>query len=183
MRNIGLVLSLAVSAGCGSSGGGEMSRSARAAALAATLEGENVSNPGALPMRGTATYAGFMTLGLPINGTTADHIGDLDLEVDFGATRNPLSGTVSNFDGLSGGLTIGTSTLGRETDPNVDFTFNSGISGTLGQGGDSYTIDGQIAGEFRGRNQDGMTGLVYGDITGPDDQDLFDGTFAATRSN
>ena len=73
--------------------------------------------------------------------------------------------------------------LARGTDLDLDFTFDGAIGGTLGQGGYSYIIDGALVGEFRGRDQDGITGLIYGDISGPNEQDLFDGTLAATRND
>lgn len=94
-----------------------------------------------------------------------------------------MSGSTSNFEGLTGDLTISGGYIDRGTDLDLDFTFDGAIGGTLGQGGDSYIIDGALVGEFRGRDQDGITGLIYGDISGPNGQDLFDGTLAATRND
>lgn len=171
-------------AACSSGEDGDgISRGDQAAALEAALSEENVSNPGALPMKGTASYAGFMTLGLPIGGAPQDFVGDLDMVVDFAANRDQVSGTATNFNGLTGSLWIASGDLDRATDTGVDFTFDGTVMGSLAQAGQSYDIDGNIAGEFRGRNQDGLTGVVYGAINGPDGQDLFDGSFAATRTN
>lgn len=170
-------------AGCGSSGGQTSEdRALDAAELEDTLAQENISNPAALPSNGTADYRGFMTLALPIGGAATDYVGDLDMVVDFGAPRNQVSGSVGNFDGLTGELSIGGGDVDRGTDVDVDFTFDGGLTGTLMQGADGYAVDGNIVGEFRGRNQDGLTGLVYGDIDGPDGQDLFQGSMAATRN-
>ena len=68
----------------------------------------------------------------------------------------------------------------RAGKPGHDLTYHAD-AGTLAQNGDNYGIDGAIVGEFRGRNQDGLTGLAYGDINGPSGQDLFQGSMAAIR--
>lgn len=184
MRNTFAVIGLGLLAACSSSKGGDAAaRSDQAAALEAALAQENISNPDTLPMRGTATYKGFMTLGLPIGGAPQDYVGDLNLSVDFAANRDQVSGTARNFNGLSGELAIAGGDLDRGTDTSVDYTFDGAVTGTLAQAGQNYAIDGDIVGEFRGRNQDGLTGVIYGDIDGPDGQDLFDGSIAATRSN
>ena len=60
----------------------------------AALAGENISNPAALPLEGTANYAGFMTLNLPTVDGRQANVGDLNLAVDFGATSNQVSGGV-----------------------------------------------------------------------------------------
>lgn len=185
MHRFGLIIVAATLAGCSSSSGGGdgMTRAERAAALEAALEEENISKPSALPVRGTASYTGFMTLGLPIGGETSDYVGDLDLQVDFGAARNQIAGTASNFDGLSGDLAISGGNIDQSTDTDIDYTFDGAVDGSFGYDGDSYTVDGSLVGEFRGRNQDGVTGVIYGDINGPDGQDLFDGTLAGTRDD
>lgn len=178
------LIAIGLLAACSSGADGDgISRGDQAAALEAALSEENISNPGALPIKGTASYAGFMTLGLPIGGAPQDFIGDLDVSVDFAANRDQVSGTASNFKGLTGTLSIAGGDLDRATDTNVDYTFDGTVTGSLAQAGQSYDIDGNIVGEFRGRNQDGLTGVVYGDINGPDGQDLFDGSLAATRTN
>jgi len=73
--------------------------------------------------------------------------------------------------------------LNRGADPDVDFTFDGALSGTLQTGSSAFDIDGNLLGEFRGRDQDGLTGVVSGTITGSDSQDIFDGSIAATRTD
>jgi len=87
---------LAVTAGCSSPSTGveNIDRAAQAAALEAALAGENISDPAALPLEGTANYAGFMTLNLPTVDGRQANVGDLNLAVDFGATSNQVSGGV-----------------------------------------------------------------------------------------
>lgn len=173
---------LGLLAACGSTQSVDnIPRTSTSADLAASLAQENISDPTTLPRSGLATYSGFMTLALPLDGPARDVIGDLDMRVDFGAVRNQVSGSASNFTGLTGGLAIGGGDIDRGTDPDTDFTFDGSLTGTLAQNGDNYGIDGTIVGEFRGRNQDGLTGLAYGDITGPSGQDLFQGSMAAIR--
>ncbi|MDG1376527.1 MAG: hypothetical protein P8P56_05820 [Yoonia sp.] len=184
MRVFVLVILLCGLTGCsGGTAGDGLPRRDQAAALEAALAEENISAPSALPTRGTATYVGFMTLGLPIGGAAQDYVGDLDMGVDFGAIRNQVSGSASNFNGLTGTLTLAGGDLDRTTDPNINYTFDGALTGTLAQSGNRYNFDGSIVGEFRGRNQDGLTGVVLGDINGLDGQDLFDGSIAATRDN
>ncbi|WP_458790221.1 hypothetical protein [Yoonia sp. MH D7] len=169
---------------CSSSGSeNNLPRTDAASDLATDLAQENLSNPATLPQQGTAQYAGYMTLALPIDGAATDHIGDLDLTVDFGAKRDQISGSASNFTGLSGRLDITGGTVVPTTDTDVDYTFDGTVTGDLGQGGDTYTIDGTLLGDFRGRYQDGITGIIYGDITGPAGQDLFQGSLASVARN
>ena len=170
---------------CGSSSAVEdaISRADQAAALAAYLTGENVSNPNQLPMSGLAIYAGFSTLNLPIGGATQAYVGDLDLQVTFGGSRDQVTGGMSNFNGLTGTLEISGGRLDRGTDTDVDYTFDGDVTGTLGAGADSYTIDAGLVAEFRGRNQDGVTGVIFGDINGQNGVDLFDGTLVGARTN
>lgn len=146
---------------CGSSQSAEnFPRTTSAADLEASLSQENISDPSALPRRGVATYSGFMTLALPLDGPARDVIGDLDMRADFGAARNQISGSASNFDGMTGDLEIRGGDIDRGTDTRTDFTFDGSLTGTLAQNGDNYAIDGSLVGEFRGRNQDGLTGQV-----------------------
>lgn len=178
-----IIICLAGIAGCSSSGGrGDRGdRLALAANLETALAVENISDPAALPFQGTANYTGYMTLGLPANGATQDRAGDLDLSVNFGASRNQVSGTASHFDGATGSLAISGGSLDRTADPDTDFTFGAQLDGTLQFGAEAYDIDGHLFGDFRGRDQGGVTGIVSGTMNGQDSQDIFDGTLAATR--
>jgi len=176
---------LAVTAGCSSPSTGveNIDRAAQAAALEAALAGENISDPAALPLEGTANYAGFMTLNLPTVDGRQANVGDLNLAVDFGATSNQVSGGVSNFSGTTGTLDISGGDLNRGADPDMDFTFDGALSGTLQTGSTAFDIDGNLLGEFRGRDQYGLTGIVSGTITGSGSQDIFDESMAATRTD
>lgn len=179
MRTIGLSLICLITAGCGSSGSNSdpLTRAEMAANLEAALGRENVSNPADLPRSGVVQFAGYSTLGLP----TGDVVGDLEINVNFGRTTTPISGEMSNFDGMTGSLTVDGGFIDRQTDTDVDYTFGADFGGTLADTNGTYTLDGTLAGDFRGRFQDGITGQIFGDIDGPDGQSLFDGTIAATR--
>ncbi len=177
------VLLLAV--GCGGTGQSTnpTSRADQAADLAAALLTENISDPALLPVTGRAVYAGFGTLDLAIGGTMQSYIGDLDLTVEFSGTGDPISGTLHSFDGLSGALSIANGNLDRGADTDVDYTFGADIDGTLTNSDGDYVIDASLSGDFRGRDQDGITGVVFGDITGSNGVDIFDGTVAGIRTN
>lgn len=185
MKNTTLICAIGLVSACSSSGGVDSTqdRAATATALAASLAQDNFSNPDTLPTRGGATYAGFMTLALPLGAAAQDVVGDMTLAVDFGVKRDQVTGTASNFEGLSGSLDIAGGDLNRNADPDVDFTFGGDVTGTLSQSGDSYLIDANLEGDFRGRNYDGVTGLIYGDISGPAGQDIFQGSIAGSRTN
>ena len=177
------VLLLAV--GCGGTGQSTnpTSRADQAADLAAALLTENISDPALLPLTGRAVYAGFATLDLAIGGTMQSYIGDLDLTVEFSGTGDPISGTLHSFDGLSGALSTANGNLDRGANTDVDYTFGADVDGMLTNNGGEYVIDASLSGGFRGRNQDGVTGVVFGDITGPNGVDIFDGTVAGIRTN
>jgi hypothetical protein len=170
---------------CGSTelGNNPASRVAQAADLAAELQDENLSDPSLLPANGRAVYAGFGTLNLPIDGATRAYVGDLDLTVEFGRSGDQISGTLQRFDGLTGVLDIANGNLDRGADTDVDYTFGADITGTLSASSGDYVIDANLTGDIRGRNQDGITAIVFGDITGPDGFDIFDGTLAAARTD
>ncbi len=188
MRSIiGMICGVAL-AGCstGSGSGGEtLSRSEQAQELEATLSATNVTEPANLPTSGATTYAGFMTAGLPTGagGARTEYLGDLSLTVDFAANRNQVRGRAKNFaDGnnrLTGQLNIRNGDLFRNTVIDENYTFTGNVKGTLGKGSDDYVVDAEIAGEFRGRNQEGVSGLLFGDVEGPAGQDIFDGSFFA----
>ncbi len=177
-------------AGCSSGGGGggeALSREEQAETLSATLAAVNVSEPADLPTTGAASYAGFMTAGLPTGagGARREYLGDLTMNVDFAAPRNQVSGRADNFtagnDRLNGRLQITGGDLFRNTVIDENFTFTGDVDGTLSQNGRQFVIDAEIAGEFRGRNQEGVSGLLFGDVEGPEGQDIFDGTFVAEK--
>ena len=177
MRNWICVGALMLIVSCRGMGSGtdQASRADQAADLVDALLGENISDPALLPLTGRAVYAGFATLELAIAGTIQSYIGDLDLTVEFSGTGDPISGALHSFDGLSGALSIANGNLDRGADTDVD--------GMLTNNGGEYVIDASLSGDFRGRNQDGVTGVVFGDITGPNGVDIFDGTVVGIRTN
>lgn len=136
-----------------------------------------------MPANGRAVYAGFGILNLPIDGAVQAYVGDLDLTVEFGRSGDQISGTLQRFDGLTGVLDIANGNLDRGTYTDVGYTFRADITGTLSAISGDYVIDANLTGDIRGRNQGGITAVVFGDITGPDGLDIFDGTLAATRTD
>ena len=181
---------LFVAACGGSSGGGGIlaDRNTQAEMLEDVVLGDEVSNPDKLPDDGTANYTGFMTAHLPTgdDGARSGYIGDLQMAVDFSAERNQVSGRARNFannDGLAldGKLRLRGGDLFRDTDPDDNYTFTGNVDGRLSADGDTYDIDARIEGEFRGRRQNGVSGLLFGDVTGPFGQDIFDGDFVAVK--
>ncbi|MCO4848279.1 MAG: hypothetical protein KC448_09950 [Yoonia sp.] len=185
MRKWVCLSALVFGVGCGAPGQGTdpASRADQAADLEVELQNENYSDPAGLPVSGRGIYKGFATLDLPIGGTTQSYTGDLDLTVEFGGSKDQVSGALQGFDDLAGVLNIENGNLDRGTDTDEDYTFGADVGGTLtGRDGD-YVIDASLLGDMRGRNQDGVTGVVFGDITGPEGVDIFDGTVAATRIN
>lgn len=185
MRNWIFVGALMLIVGCGGKGSGadQASRADQAVDLADAVQGENKSDPARLPVTGRAIYAGFGTLDLAIRGTTQSYIGDLNLSVEFSDTAEPISGTLHHFDGLTGALDISNGNLDRGANTDVDYTFGADVDGMLTHNGGDYVIDASLSGDFRGRNQGGVTGVVFGDITGPNGVDIFDGTVTGARTN
>ena len=184
-----VTLAFAILTACGGGGAGSVTdRAASANALDAKLAGINVSNPQQLPTSGRAQYNGYMRANLPTedNGARLNYLGDLTLDVNFGAARDEVAGQATGFTNgggkrLDGSVAITGGDLYRDTDPAVNYTFTGDVGGRLTQGNRAFVIDAEIEGEFRGRDQDAVRGLLFGDVTGPDGQDIFDGTFAATR--
>lgn len=184
----GLIALMGCSAGSG--GGGteeEVSRAAQNTALEDTLSATNITDPTNLPSTGVARYDGFMTARLPVldGGLRQEYLGDLTMKVDFAANKNQVSGRADGFaagqEVLGGSLRIRGGDLFRNTDTDTNFTFTGAVDGDLTRGADAYTIDAKIEGEFRGRDQEGVNGLLFGDIEGPLGQDIFDGTFVAEK--
>ena len=189
MQQITLAVLILTLSACGGSGGSEIpSRADRAALLADDVLSDGISDPGRLPDSGSARYDGFMTLRLPTqaDGSRRRYTGDLTLNVDFAAPRDQITGRAGGFatrggDALDGGLRLRGGDLYRDTDPDENYTFTGNLDGTLRRGRADYAIDARIEGEFRGRGQTGVNGLVFGDVTGPQGQDIFDGDFVAAR--
>ncbi len=184
-----LIVLTGCSAGGGASGGADLTRAQQAELLEETLKEENVSEPSLLPDSGSVDYVGFMTARLPTGsgGARKDYLGDLTMSVDFDANQDQVTGRANGFaagnDVLKGALRIRGGDLFRDTVIAENYTFTGLVDGTLRQGDIPYIIDAEIEGEFRGRNQIGVSGLLFGDVVGPDGQDIFDGDFYAGRAD
>ena len=183
-----LVCIVAVS-GCGGGGGGApRDPSGSAQDLDDRLETLEVSNPALLPTQGRAEYNGYMRARLPTgeDGALLQYLGDLNLDVNFAAARDQIAGSATGFatggsERLDGTLRIAQGDIYPTTDPQVAYSFDGDVTGNLTDARGTYIIDGSIEGEFLGRDQRAVSGLVFGDVTGPDGLALFDGTFAAEK--
>ena len=147
-----------------------------------------VSDPQELPTEGRAFYEGFMRANLPTgpNGERSDYIGDLTMDVNFAAARDEIAGQATGFqtgggDRLRGRLDIAGGDIYRDTVVRDNYTFTGDVDGTLRRGEDRYVVDAGIEGEFRGKNREAVSGLLFGDVEGPLGQDIFDGSFAAEK--
>lgn len=184
---LGVMALMGCSAGSGGGAGADASRAAQNAQLEDTLSATNITDPTTLPTAGAARYDGFMTARLPVldGGARHEYLGDLTMTVDFAADKNQVRGRADGFaagqEVLGGALRIRGGDLFRNTDTDANFTFTGAVNGDLTRGSDAYAIDAKIEGEFRGRNQDGVNGLLFGDIEGPLGQDIFDGSFVAEK--
>lgn len=179
-------------AGCGGGGasdaGGPQTRTEAVTRLESRIAKTPVSTPRTLPVEGRATYEGYLRAGLPIasDGGRVDYIGDLEMEVNFAAARDEVSGRVSGLqtgggDRLRGALTLSGGDIQRDTKVRDNYTFTGKLGGTLRRDSVRYGVDADIEGEFRGADREAVSGLVYGDVEGPMGIDIFDGSFAAER--
>ena len=183
MRVLSCAIAMILLVACGSSAGddSDVNRAAQAADLLLRWEGENYTNPSLLPTDGRFEFDGLATIALPINGERNDLIGDVHVTVNFGRPHNPINGEISNIGALGGQLNISGGAIDRSADPETTFTFGANLAGALTSGVDVMTVEGGLDGDFRGRNQDGMTGLIHGTVEGLLGRDIFDGTFAASQ--
>ena len=175
--------------GCGGGGGGTpRDPSGLAQDLDGRLETLEVSNPALLPTQGRAEYNGYMRARLPTgeDGALLQYLGDLNLDVNFAAARDQIAGSATGFATggsrrLDGTLQISQGDIYPTTDPQAAYSFDGDVTGDLTDARGTYVIDGSIEGEFLARDQRAVSGLVFGDVTGPDGLALFDGTFAAEK--
>ncbi|RYH03254.1 hypothetical protein EU805_05895 [Salipiger sp. IMCC34102] len=181
-------------AGCGGGGGGEAAvdpqpvRTEVVERLESRIAREPVSDPAVLPNQGRAFYEGFMRATLPTgpNGERIGYIGDMEMNVNFGAARDEIAGQADGFqtgdgDRLAGRLDIAGGDIFRDTEVRENYTFTGDVDGDLRRGDDTYRIDAGIEGEFKGADQTAVSGLLFGDVTGPLGQDVFDGSFAGEK--
>ncbi|SEM82285.1 hypothetical protein SAMN04488003_10549 [Loktanella fryxellensis] len=169
--------------GCGAGGGS--GGDAGPVVVPADLD---VTDPRTLPTTGRATYDGYMRAELPTgdDGSRENYLADLRMEVNFATGFDQIRGQATGFEAggarrLGGALTISGGDVYRDTDTSAAYTFDGALNGTLTDGSDDYLIDAEIEGDFLGADQTAVGGLVFGDITGPEGIDIFDGTFAADR--
>ncbi len=187
MRIIGLCFLMALS-GCGGGAGGDAGGRPTPGQIDDILDGTPVSPPATLPVSGRAHYDGYMRANLPtgVDGARAQYLADLTLDVNFGAGFDQIRGQATGFETadrstLAGALTITNGNIYRDTDATAAYSFDGDVDGALTGPRGTYVIDASLEGEFLGQGQTAARGLVFGDITGPAGQDIFDGTFAGTR--
>ncbi|MCA1774748.1 MAG: hypothetical protein LC676_03830 [Loktanella sp.] len=178
---------------CGSSSGLSQAtdNAAAADALKDRLDETPVSPPAQLPTLGTAEYSGFMFIDLPVTPDNPSlqtaYVGQMRMVVAFDERAEPLSGTAAGFTdrlnvALGGQLDLGGGTVFRGNDPDSNYTLEGAVAGRLNHPDvGAMVVDGSIAGEFRGLNQEGVQGVVFGDVTSSLGEELFDGSFAAER--
>ncbi len=169
-------------AGCGTSGsqGGTGTLSEQASLMMQVQSGENISDPSTLPTSGRARYAGYSTLDLPQIGAQT---GQMDLLVRFGDFGGSVTGSMHNFENLNGILQIGDGRLFRGADVGVDYLLGADVTGTLDDASGIYVIDAELAGDLRGRFQDGVTGVVFGTVTHAGVDVIFEGEVVGERTN
>lgn len=184
-------------AGCGGSGGDEEEErptfaelEAESEALAAEIEDLEVTDPAALPVEGSATYEGVIS----VESAEADGFGfvppmggELTLDVDF--DDSTVSGSAENFvttDGeeMSGSLDIGNGQVFRDAniEEGQESTFATTLSGQLEDAdGGEYSFGGGLAGNFLGTSHSHVGGGLEGVVVTPDGVDVFEGGFVAER--
>ena len=183
-----LILAVALLAGCGGGDDGPSDAGPSPDIIDGGIAGQPISPPATLPTAGRAEYNGYMRARLPTgpDGARVQYLGDLTLEVNFGAAFDQIRGQATGFEAadripMDGTLAITRGNIYRDTDPSAAYSFDGDVDGTLTGAKGSYVIDASIVGEFLGRGQTAARGLLFGDVTGPAGQDIFDGSFAGTR--
>jgi hypothetical protein len=140
-----------------------------------------------LPTTGTATYDGRVRLNLPLGGAApAPYFGDLDLQVAFGASADPVTGTIGDLRGATGAVTGALQIEGGVFFPSAtarDYQFTADLSGTLTQNALAHGVTAEMSGDFYGQQGAGLAGVIArGVVRQGDEIDIFYGTFAAERS-
>lgn len=184
----GLLISVLMTlAACG--GGGEPTGASRTAAFDryfSDIDAMDVTPASQLPTTGDATYGGDIQLQLPIGADAAvvPYVGVLEMRVHFDPAVQEITGHADGFvsggDILAGHLLLSDGRIDRDADPVTDYQFAAKLSGPLSRAGHSYDIVADIAGDFRGRRADAVSGVVFGTVSDTAGLDIFDGTFAAT---
>ncbi len=186
-------LVLVILTACGSSSGLSQATDTAdtADALKDRLEDAPVSPPAQLPTLGSADYRGFMFVDLPVTPSDPTlqtaYVGEMTMSVAFDGRAEPVRGRATGFTDrlnvtLGGSLDIGKGTIFRGNDPDSNYTLEGAVAGRLNHPGvGAMDVDGSMAGEFRGLNQEGVQGVVFGDVASSLGEEIFDGSFAAER--
>jgi len=160
---------------CGGGGGDEQPSSltysdyqAQLSTLQTTWSGVAATDPSTLPISGSATFNGVLSLSVQTSGADLDMAGALTLTSNF--ATDTLTGNATNFitandAAMSGSLAITGGVLDRAANTNIAHTFSAAIDGTLGGAGDSYLIQGTLLGDFLGTGNLGTSGVVNGFAT------------------
>lgn len=150
--------------------------------------GGGITPPTDLPITGSARYDGFLNLGLPTASGRETITGNLGLDVDFDAANIQVTGRASGFTdadnaAVTGNILITDGVIDRETNVAADYTFEGGISGALsGPDFRNIVVTGTILGDFNGVDADVLSGQVFGDVIGPQGEDIFNGSFSSTSN-
>ena len=183
MKNTLVALATVGAVSACSGGGGANGFSARedaAIALRNQLAEFDISEASAIPTTGDATYEGL------IGYEQADFAVIGDLLVGFNFQSNAISGNASNFldsDGVryQGSLALSNGNIDRTADPDTDFQFEADLGGDLQAGGQTFTVDSTLVGDFLGPQREGIAGFVFGEIDGPDGTIFVDGEFGGLK--
>lgn len=194
-----LFVLLSILAGCGGAGGGGSQggpgSETRPPIDYATLEAEakllhdswddiSFTDPSSLPMSGSATYSGVMQLDIQNGAGEISMDGLLNMKVSFAS--NSITGTATNFidennANYSGNLALSNGMIDRDADPNIEYTLQADIGGTLTGGGKSFDISADLQGDFRGTSWKATSGGVQGSAVSSYGTGYVFGEFVASR--
>lgn len=181
---IGVSLSVALLSACGGgSGGADASfadRQSEFDTLAAELDALPFTNASTLPAIGTATYNGFLGVG------TGDAVigGQMQLNANF--ESNSIDGDVRNIidnqnNEYGGTLLITNGSINRAADVETEYSFGADLGGNLTQGGDTFSVDATMDGDFVGGDYVGVRGDVTGTVAAPEGISIIGGEFYGKR--
>ncbi len=142
-----------------------------------------------IPSTGTAEYAGFAygDLANTSDNITDSLIGELTVNVTFGAPSTTFSGAIDNFADESGDLIAGSLDLSGgafdrngnpSADPTIGITVNGNLTDTQAR---VLTFNGRLEGDFLGSTYSAMGGEFLGSVSVSGNNQNFDGGFIAER--
>lgn len=147
-----------------------------------------VTDPRDLPASGFASYDGYLRARLPTgaDGARLDYLGDLRMDVNFGAGFDQIRGTATGFraersTALAGTLTLDQGKVFRDPAQAGAYGFDADLNGRLTGADGVQDIDAALSGNFLGPDAAAVSGVVYGTTTGAAGLEIFDGSFAADR--